>query len=76
MANRDSGRYPCQLVVMVTRETREAVDLIVDTSGRSISDVLRETVAAGLPIAAGRVRRARKMLAAAVEEATEQEPAA
>lgn len=70
------ARYPCQLVVMVTVETDEAVRLTSDVTGRSMSDILRETIAAGLPIVAGRVKRSRGMLAAALEGAREDAPAA
>lgn len=53
---------------MVTRETRAAVDLVVDVTGRSISDVLREVVDVGLPPVARRVKRSRRLLAEALEE--------
>lgn len=70
MAHRDSGRYPRQLVVMVTEATDEAIRLTCDATGRSLSDVLREVVDIGLPPV---VRRARKLQALKAEIAEEYE---
>lgn len=66
------ARFPHQLNVSVTTATDEAVRLTCDVTGRSMSDVLREVIEAGLPIVAGRVRRSRSLLAAALEEARDE----
>lgn len=72
MAGKETGpRYPCQLVVMVTERTDEAVREVSDVSGRSLSDILRETIELGLPIAVGRIRRAQRGISRAIDEARE-----
>lgn len=69
MGHRQSGRYPCQLVVMVTLGTDETVRRLVEESGRTLSDVLREVVAEGLPVVARRDRRRRAGMAEVAEPA-------
>lgn len=76
MGHRESGEFPCQLVVMVTRETDRVVRQLVDESGRSISDVLREVVAVGLPPTVRRDRRLRASLAEVATESQDTQPAA
>jgi hypothetical protein len=48
------ARYPSQLVIMVSAETRETVDRAAAESGESLSEVARTFLEAG--IAAGRAQ--------------------
>jgi len=65
------ARFPHQLNVTVTTATDEAVRMTCDVTGRSMADILREVIEAGLPIVVSRARRSRSMLAAALSEARE-----
>lgn len=62
------GRWPKQLVVMVSLQVDETVRLAVDVSGRSMSDILREVIDEGLPPVVGRIKRSRRLLAASLAE--------
>jgi hypothetical protein len=55
-------RYPHQLVLVTDERQNEAVRAVAEREGRSVSEVLRGALAAGLPVYASRLRRDREAL--------------
>lgn len=53
---RDSGRYPRTLVLVTTAKQDDEVRAHADLMGSSINEVMRQAIAAGMPILRRRAR--------------------